>query len=568
MSPEIEEIVINWRGRYRQGQAPAPQPNAPVTVPLIEMLRKNGVDPDKQTRGYLIKAPGFSDIIIAFGSTNEALVSAIRPVLSYIIENAAALGLDSYLKIGGVPGKPGQAGEAIVFNFVDKENIGANGFYLNGDGSDSNLGFWEGMGNGLVELRSEYRPSSDQDYDYAQIFTNRSDLDDSEIQYKYIATFIHELTHRGDIHKYEQYKLLSEGSAQYFTRPYEVEDDLDGDVLAKTRSTLLALYRNDLIRDGNGQLFSQAGQAGFDGLAYRLREDDRAELQSMKPAINEIRAAIITQYSSRNGFPEFSIEQLQEMADNEDLIQIKAGRSGTEKSDFEVISGFNNSLAAALLSDYFRLMGFPDGIGQDGAPRVGENMPIDPLAWEKMLDIKNRLELIADPTPAQQEELRQAYIDFKLLAASVGTRSPTVSNNLIIIEIGNGAELSVRLGSEQSGSTVPLDLLFEADGRLREFRVDGVDILPNVDAATRDLLEGIGETAFAAARGQAEGTLPADGIRLPFVNFSSEIVDGKRRTTVEIVSNLRGGGSLTTRLNANENNRQVKVEEIDRKSVV
>lgn len=170
-----------------------------------------------------------------------------------------------------------------------------------------------------------------------------------------------------------------------------------------------------------------------------------------------------------------------------------------------------------------------------------------------------------DRTPEQQQRLQTLLGEFEILANADGAASAIAAaggNHLVIIDVDRQSALTITLASEGAGTSGPLGLVFTPDGTLQEFRVDGVDILPDVDADTRALLLGIAGTAFTLEKDRIEGNLPEGGIRLPFVNWDTVVVNGQRRTSVEIISPLASGGSLTTRLSPNNNNRQVRIDEV------
>lgn len=571
MTSEVRNISIRWKGRYNQGATPdidKADPTWKVTIPLADTLKRHRINGDDQVQGYLIERAGYANVVVAYGQGNKALVDSVIGLIQNIVDHASEYGLEKYFqKVSTLPGNQGN--ETIVVNFVSGSSISVEGFYEDLDKTGSLSGselLFQGPADTIDMIRKRDASSSDKDIDYIQIQTNYENADGSLrpfdiIRYHYIETFIHEITHRGQKHIYEQYQNLNKDTVQYFAKPWSISDDLDSGTYAETRNAILKMYQDRLISDPSGKLFGDAGAMGITVFSDKLREGNYNKLSQFNESTNSVRRAIIAEYASKSGFEMFSPEQLRAMSlEDKPIVFLRAGAAGDSQDDYYVPES-QRSLAAAQLTTYFKLLDITTGIGKDGAPYLGRFENIDARAWQKANEIAI-LDLISDRTPEQQKKLDRLLADFRILTNIDGSGSGRTGNHLVIIGIDSASTISVRLQSQAPSSTGPLDLIFRADGRLEEFQVDGIDIFPGVDDATRKLLESVGATAFGIARRQAEASLPPEGIRLPIVNFETVVVDGVRKTTVEIVTSLRGGRTLSTSIHANRIGRQVKVEEV------
>lgn len=330
MSSDLKDIRIKWRGRYTKGTAPpidSSDPAPTVELPLIETLKKYGIDSSEQAQGYLIQKTGYSDIIIAYNSANKALVDGVIAALRHVVDNADELGLARYLRRDGGLGIPGQENETLIFNFVSKQDKQKEGFYSNLDGPSSYLPFLsaENFGQGLIDAFSGNRASTDQEYDYFQVNTNLQYLKEGvyvdyfpdNIRYNYISTFIHELTHRDNDHLYDKYRFLSPDNIEFFSKKYSVDDDVNSPTYLDTREALTKLYVDGWILDPSFRKFGTADATGeaLDEVEFkdRLADIDRSSIggADFENAVNDIRKALVLEYGSKSGFDGFSVEQLE-----------------------------------------------------------------------------------------------------------------------------------------------------------------------------------------------------------------------------------------------------------------
>lgn len=343
------------------------------------------------------------------------------------------------------------------------------------------------------------------------------------------------------------------------SRPINLDSEIDGNVYLTTRKVQTSLYEAGRISDPSGKKFGTSGALSSQGFLDDLRKTDSDTVRPLINAANEIRKAIVLEYGSRNNFADFSLADLQLMV-NEGLLKVKPNRDPTLRSSYAPADQNLREVFSAKLTEYLWYTGRSGSPGIDGAPSIGRITKFSPQAWA-LLDKLDNNSLITNPTPEQRKAQSELLARFKILAEPGIGRSPAGSGfgNLVIIKVDRQSDLTIAMAVESDESGL-LDLIFFPNGELREFRVDGVNILPQVDAETRSLLLAVADTAFNVEKGRALGELPPEGLKLP-ITFDTVVIDGERKTTIEISNPLKGGGRLVTKLAPNENGRQVKVEQ-------